>query len=427
MTTRGAGDRAARGRWVPSRDRSRSRTPERRPLTTDPHVAGDGPFTLLLVEDDDGDAVLVREELEFVGAPVRILRAGSAAEAAALAGPDVDCILLDLNLPDAEGLDALARVQDAAPGLAVVVLTGFADARAGAAAVRAGAQDYLVKGQVDGEALMRVVRYAVGRREAEDARRELAIAALEARENARLERGLLPTPILDDPSIRVLSCSRPGRRRALLGGDFFDVVETPDGEVHVLIGDVCGHGPDEAALGVSLRSAWRALVLSGASPDTVMTTLHRILERERHLPSLFATVCALSIAPGRDRVRMRRAGHLPPLLVTPDAMTTLPELPAGPPIGVVEGEWPAAEVPLPPRWTLVLHTDGLSEARVRGGDPLGEDRLRDLLRQHIRAAAAEERPVDLPAVIEEVERLHGGPLRDDVAILVVESLAGPRT
>src|SRR5690606_1063372 len=109
--------------------------------------------------------------------------------------------------------------------------------------------------------------------------------------------------------------SRPGRRRALLGGDFFDVVETPDGVLHVLIGDVCGHGPDEAALGVCLRSSWRALVLSGARGDLVLATLQRVLERERHLPHLFATVCALEIAPGRRALTMWRAGHLAPLLI----------------------------------------------------------------------------------------------------------------
>jgi serine phosphatase RsbU (regulator of sigma subunit) len=78
-----------------------------------------------------------------------------------------------------------------------------------------------------------------------------------------LERGLVPHPIVEDPSILIASSYLPGRRRSLLGGDFYDAVETPDGSLHLLVGDVAGHGPDEAALGAGLRIAWRALTLSG--------------------------------------------------------------------------------------------------------------------------------------------------------------------
>jgi serine phosphatase RsbU (regulator of sigma subunit) len=59
--------------------------------------------------------------------------------------------------------------------------------------------------------------------------------------------------VLKDPEISVLARYRPGRRRALLGGDFYDIVEDSDGTLNLLIGDVCGHGPDQAAVGVSLR------------------------------------------------------------------------------------------------------------------------------------------------------------------------------
>jgi serine phosphatase RsbU (regulator of sigma subunit) len=261
------------------------------------------------------------------------------------------------------------------------------------------------------------VRYAIGRRQAEDARRELEIAELQARENARLERGLLPVPIVVDPALRVSSFSRPGRHRALLGGDFYDVVETPDGVLHVLIGDVCGHGPDEAALGVSLRTSWRALVLSGADCDLVLATLEGVLERERHLPSLFATACVLQIPPGRRTLRMRRAGHLAPLLIHDGAVTALPEAPGGRPLGLAEGHWPEAVVELPAAWSLLLYTDGITEAQVGDHAMLGDDRLVALVAEHLPGSPLRE-------LVERVEELHGGPLRDDVALLLVESRPG---
>lgn len=102
-----------------------------------------------------------------------------------------------------------------------------------------------------------MIRYAVQRRRAEVIARELSEAQLLAAENVRLSRGLLPAPLITDPAVGHAAQYRPGGGRMLLGGDFYDVMQTPDGAVWAVIGDVCGHGPDEAALGVCLRIAWR--------------------------------------------------------------------------------------------------------------------------------------------------------------------------
>ena len=224
-------------------------------------------------------------------------------------------MLLDLNLPDAEGLDALLRLREAAPELAVLVLTGLADEGRGVEAVAAGAQDYLVKGSTSGVLLARALRYAAERRRAELTAQQLSIAQLEARENARLERGLLPAPLVSDPRLRLATHYRPGRRRALLGGDFFDAVQVGDGTVHVLIGDVSGHGPDEAALGVCLRIAWRTLVLAGVPADRLLGALQDVLVVERHASHVFTTLCMVSLDPSRERATVRLAGHPPPLLL----------------------------------------------------------------------------------------------------------------
>ena len=108
-------------------------------------------------------------------------------------------MLLDLGLPDTHELDGLRWLQDNVPSVAVVVLTGLADEYLGEEAVRLGAQDYLVKGQVDGPLLDRVIRYAVERERSDELQRQLRDAQIYAEENGRLERGLLPTPIVDDP------------------------------------------------------------------------------------------------------------------------------------------------------------------------------------------------------------------------------------
>jgi DNA-binding NarL/FixJ family response regulator len=274
------------------------------------------PRRVLLVEDDPGDVFLVRELLADADPALQVVVVDSVAAAVA---SDMlrrsDCVLLDLNLPGAQGLDGLRRVLRAHGGAAVCVLTGVDDEHLGVAAVAAGAQDYLVKGKVDGQVLIRAVRYAVERRRAETSLLRLREEQLAAAESARLERGLLPSPLLAGSRVWARSFYQAGRTRSLIGGDFFDAVLGPAGTVHAIVGDVCGHGPDEAALGALLRVSWRALVLAGLDEAQLLPKLQQVLVSERHDPALFTTVCAIAIrtgAGGRAAAVVGGGGAPPP-------------------------------------------------------------------------------------------------------------------
>jgi serine phosphatase RsbU (regulator of sigma subunit) len=389
-----------------------------------PEIAAARPATirLLLVEDDDGDALLVEELLATTDAPVHLLRAQTLSQARAEDLTSVDCVLLDLDLPDAHGLAALHRLKGDRSELAVLVLTGFDDEQRGIEAVAAGAQDYLVKGQIDGQGLARAVRYAVERRRADEARQQLELARAHAEENVRLERGLLPAPLVSDPELTLSAHYRPGRRRALLGGDFYDAVQAPDGAVHAVIGDVSGHGPDAAALGVCLRIAWRTLVLGGRSPDALLATLQLVHGHERHFTWMFTTLSMVTVAPDRRTVTVRQAGHPAPLLLAGGEIAKLEDGQVGPPLGVLdEARWEARTHPLPERWALLLYTDGLIEGRIgQGPARLGEHGLVEMVRSEL--ARGEQGLV--AALVERAEELNGGPLLDDVAALLVQWRAG---
>ena len=372
---------------------------------------------VLLVEDNAGDAFLVRELLDEAGAHVDVTWVRTVAEAVAHPSVDLECVLLDLGLPDAQGLDGLLAVRQSAPDAAVLVLTGLADEDRAVQAVAAGAQDYLVKGQVDGHVLARSIRYAVERSRADAELRRLYAAELQAAENARLERGLLPQPLVGDAGLRVVSRYRPGRD-ALLGGDFFDIVEMSDGNVYGVVGDVCGHGPDEAALGVALRIAWRTLVFAGIDADRLLPVLEEVLVRERRSDEVFATVCMVRLAPDRERATLWLAGHPAPLLLR-DVAEQLPDDAVGPALGVVAAQrWESAEIGLGRSWRLVLFSDGLVEGRSGAGDGerLGVRGLLSL----IDASQQADTGLLLDELIRTAERLHGEPLPDDVAALVVE-------
>jgi serine phosphatase RsbU (regulator of sigma subunit) len=381
------------------------------------HPAGER-LRVLLIEDDPADAFLVEELLSEARAPIDLQIADSIA-AARPRLHSVDCVLLDLRLPDANGLDALHQVLSEAAGVAVCVLTGLEDEHLGMAAVGSGAQDYLVKGHVDGVLLSRAVRYAVERRRADENASRLLEAELRQAESARLERGLLPKPLLDAASARVVSFYRPGRHRALLGGDFYDAVETASDRLHLLVGDVCGHGADEAALGVALRVAWRALVLAGVPDHAVLQSLEQVLVSERRSDELFATVAMVTVDLAGGRATVRLAGHPPPLLLSAGRVVECRTDP-GLVLGVQPGlACPTVEVPLEGSdWMLLIYTDGLIEGRTApAGDRLGVDGLCHLLADPQRPALS---PHALPTwVVGQAEQRNGGPLADDVAMLLL--------
>jgi serine phosphatase RsbU (regulator of sigma subunit) len=379
---------------------------------------------LLLVEDDEGDAVLVRTALEQVGmAPESITWTRTLADATAALATERTCVLLDLGLPDADGLTALLTIVENSPNTAVIVLTGRHDP-GGLDALSVGAEDYLVKDDITPELLDRSIRYAVERKRAQRASQQLREARLSSAEKARLERGLLPVPLLRTGTFECSTYYQPGRDHAVLGGDFFDVVEVSDGVLRAVIGDVMGHGPDEAALGVHLRVAWRTLILAGTPEEEMLPALARLLEAETQGEPGFVTACDLTIDMSKHEVRMRVAGHPAPLRCA-HGTTDYIEVEVGPPLGVdrpgaavarerADG-WPETAARLDPGSSLILYTDGLLDAYVRLSDhaSLGINELVDA----VAACAVDGGAVRswIPSIVGNAPRLS----LDDTAVVVL--------
>lgn len=145
---------------------------------------------LLVVEDSPGDARLLQEmisEQEPFNTSITHVRSMSDAEIH-LAGTRVDVIILDLGLPDAHGLEGVRRAQAAAPHVPLVVLTGLNDDLMAAQALQEGAQDYLVKGQIEAYGLVRAIRYAIERKVTDDARKASENQLLQAQKMESLGR-----------------------------------------------------------------------------------------------------------------------------------------------------------------------------------------------------------------------------------------------
>ena len=155
---------------------------------------------VLLIEDDKADAFLIREMLMESAEQ----RKGSAINAVIthverladgirlVAGGEFDIIIVDLGLPDSRGLTTIKKLASAVRHIPIVVMTGLDDQRSGFEAVNAGAQDYLVKGRVNAEMLVRSISYAIERKRIENEKAQVIVALQEALAKVKLLSGFLP-------------------------------------------------------------------------------------------------------------------------------------------------------------------------------------------------------------------------------------------
>ncbi len=154
------------------------------PVSTSPSFAAGEALRVLLVEDNPTDALLVEVALEDMSAPAPILRhvelLGDAKSA--LKSGDFDVVLIDLNLPDGEGLGNFETLHELAPETPMIVLTGLSDESVAIAAIARGASDYLIKSEAQAALLERSIRYAIERKRNENGRLELVKAQVEREE-----------------------------------------------------------------------------------------------------------------------------------------------------------------------------------------------------------------------------------------------------
>jgi serine phosphatase RsbU (regulator of sigma subunit) len=195
----------------------------------------------------------------------------------------------------------------------------------------------------------------------------------ERRRAEELQRALLPEVPVDLPGLEVAVRYRPAVSQDLVGGDWYDAFDRPDGATVLVIGDVAGHGVEAAAAMAQLRSAVRTLAYD--SPDGPAGTLDRV---DRVLAGLhvgtLATALVAHLLPRADgapghRLRWSSAGHLPPLVLGADDRVRLLETPPERLLGADEFAVRSDhETVLCPGETLVLVTDGLVEIGRRDID-----------------------------------------------------------
>ena len=240
-----------------------------------PTAAIDEAPSILLVEDNPGDVRLVEELLRAAWVvPGSINHVSSVEDAIGRVAEDVPaCILLDLSLPDAHGLGTLERVRDAHPSVPIVVLTGTDDEAQAVQAVQEGAQDYLIKGQVDGHLLGRAIRYAIERKSAEV---QLSHQALHDPLTGLANRALLMERLAQ-------ALARTERRPSSVAVLFLDI------DCFKTINDNFGHEVGDsvlACIGDRLRKALRPEDMASRFGGDEFVVLCEDLEDDRHVVTI---------------------------------------------------------------------------------------------------------------------------------------------
>lgn len=234
-----------------------------------------------------------------------------------------------------------------------------------------------------------------------------------------LQSSLLPTEIPDIPGVEVAVRYRPSGGRELVGGDFYDVFEAGEGTWGVALGDVCGKGPEAAALTGLVRHTIRTAAVGGRKPSSVLELVNRQIIRNKVDRFCTATLGRVRLSNGSVVVDVSCGGHPPPLVYRPGRTVESAEC-LGTLLGVFQ-EPTLTEVPveLRPGDAIVFYTDGLTERFERDGSG-GDSQLVALLWD---SDGLDADQIADRIYLDAAEAATDGP-RDDMALVVLRVAPG---
>ena len=340
------------------------------------------PYKILVVDDEpDLEPLMLqrmrrdirRGQYEFVFA-----HDGNEALACLNEHEDVDMVLSDINMPGMDGLTLLEQIPHVYPEIRAVMVSAYGDMKNIRTAMNRGAFDFVTK-PIDFEDLRvtieRTLRHMMEWREALASRDKLVALQNELDVAQKIQQSVLPTvfPISDIYEIdaRMLAARE-------VGGDFYDVLRLENGRIGLSVADVSDKGVPAALFMMSALTLLKGSAIGVGAPGAVLTEVNDLLNEENEA-AMFVTLLYAVFNPSNGLLNYANGGHNPPIIVHPDGSSTLLPTTGGIALGVAPNfQYEESSVILDPGDTIVLYTDGVTEAMNAEGEEFSLDRLRDL-------------------------------------------------
>ena len=335
--------------------------------------------------------------------------------------PDIDMVVSDINMPQMDGLTLLEQIPKVDPNIRSIIVSAYGDMRNIRTAMNRGAFDFVTK-PLDFEDLQitieRTLTHMAEWKEALLSRDKLVALQNELDVASKIQQGILPASFPEGEGFEVYGNMEPARN---VGGDFFDVILLENGRLGLAVADVSDKGVPAALFMMSSRTLLKGAAIGRGVPGDVLSEVNDLLTEDNEA-FMFVTVLYAVFDPHSGTLNYANGGHTNPLLVHSDGTSEELPLTGGIALGVMPKlEYKESSVTLAEGDTLVLYTDGVSEAMNSEGKEFGIDRLRNIFVNSPPASARAANEAILQAVI---DFAGDTPQSDDVTCLVLRRIGG---
>ncbi len=288
---------------------------------------------------------------------------------------DIDMVLSDINMPQMDGLTLLEQIPKIDPNMRAVIISAYGDMQNIRTAMNRGAFDFVTK-PLDFKDLQitmeRTLQHIEEWKDALSSRDRLVALENELDVASKMQQSILPTQFPEGLDYKVFGHMRSARN---VGGDFFDVMRLANGKIGLAIADVSDKGVPAALFMMSCRTLLKGAAIGQGKPSDVVKTVNDLLVEDNEA-SMFVTLLYAEYDPESRRLTYSNGGHNFPFVIHADGSSAVLPSTNGIALGVVEDmEYQQNTITLSEGDTIVMYTDGVTEAVDSEGEEFGMDRL----------------------------------------------------
>jgi sigma-B regulation protein RsbU (phosphoserine phosphatase) len=334
----------------------------------------------ILVVDDEPDVqplFMQRMRRDIRAGRYELVFAQNGVEALEMLNQDsgIDMVITDINMPKMDGLTLLEQIPSVDPNIRSIIISAYGDMKNIREAMNRGAFDFVTK-PLDFEDLQvtieRTLRHLLEWREALSSRDQLVALQNELNIARQMQQSILPAQFPRGPDFQVYASMTPARN---VGGDFYDIVHLEDNRIGVAIADVSDKGVPAALYMMSSRTLLKGAAIGCESPSQVLDEVNSLLQDDSDT-GMFVTLFYGIYDPATNEFTYANGGHNPPLIVHADGSSTVLAMTGGVALGVVPSiQYEQTTVALSPGDTILLYTDGITDATNEEGEFFGLERL----------------------------------------------------